>query len=412
MPANNPMAYLDPSLLQQQAQGLSAINELKMLPQSAQYAQALRQSEATLPEATGQGFARTGPNFMNLLGMMAERAGGRKKLGALDTRAQALRGQAQQGTMAELQAQEQQRQMEAQQRAQELEAQRAFQRERDQAAAGQIKGPFRSWVNEETGEMITASNTAEGAIDSQGQPVNLDGFRPYEPPRAAAGGGRAYAHTQKKAIPAVATLKNINQVRGMADELDENDVGELNDLTEQIFAQTLAPKAIEEYIESNWMNYSPRVKRYLSAMRAITAQARHALTGAALTRFEERITNAFLPTPTTKGLTVEDRMSRLGNLYDRARTELEAIDEVTGTEFSNKYDQWEEWKPNFSKEAGLDVGGGDGTLTPRLQDLYDQYYRRTNRRHPDDPRKSEKVEQKGARDMGDLIGGMEFDDGL
>lgn len=408
MPENNPMAYmLDPRLLQQQAQGISAANQLKALPQSAEYARALRQSEATLPESVGQGYAQTGPNFMNLIAMMADRSAGRKNLGALDSRSEILRQQAQTGTEAGLQAEQQTKQNEFMQRQQEFEADRAFQRERDLMSQDQIKGPFSMWVNPETGEKIAGSNTGRGAIDAQGNPIP-EGFVPYE--RPPAGGGGPNAHVEKRAIPAVAAIKNINQARKLADELDSSDLNQLDQVAKQVAVQTFSPKKIEQYIESNWMNYSPEVKRYLSTMRAITAQARHNLTGAALTRFEEMITNAFLPTPTTKGLTMEDRMSRLGTLYDRSRVMLQSIDEVTGSEYAKPYGQWEPWSPNFTKEAGIDTGlTGDAVLTPRLQELYDQYYQRTGRRHEGDPRQSKKIDKKGAKDIGDMIGELEFE---
>lgn len=407
MPENNPMAYmLDPKLLQQQAQGISAANQLKALPQSAEYARALRQSEATLPESVGQGYAQTGPNFMNLIAMMADRSAGRKNLGALDSRSEILRQQAQTGTEAGLQAEQQAKQNEFMQRQQEFEADRAFQRERDLMSQGQIKGPFRTWVNDE-GHKIGVSNTGEGAITTDGTPPPV-GYYPYDRPPAGDGGPNA--HVEKKAIPAVAALKNINQARKLADELDSSDLNQLDQVGKQVAVQALSPKAIEQYIEANWMNYSPEVKRYLSTMRAITAQARHALTGSAMTKFEEMITNAFLPTPTTKGLTMEDRMSRLGTLYDRSHVMLQSIDEVTGSEYVKPYGQWEPWKPNFTKEAGIDTGlTDDAVLTPRLQELYDQYYQRTGRRHEGDPRQSKKIDKKGAKDIGDMIGELEFE---
>lgn len=288
MPANNPMAYLDPSLLQQQAQGLSAINELKMLPQSAQYAQALRQSEATLPEATGQGFARTGPNFMNLLGMMAERAGGRKKLGALDTRAQALRGQAQAGSEAELQAEEQRRQMEVQQQQQQLASEQAFQRERDKAAAGQVKGPFKAWYDPEAPEgkrMLAVSNTGEGPVDSQGNPVPPSAY-PYQEPRGRSGGLYKMTPKQQTALEELAgNFSALDFVRGSFkdDYGSEKGLPVVNTFKQYMArkAPILTDKDTEEAAEW-WSNYR----------RIYEIPIRHQFFGSALTESEKRLWQA------------------------------------------------------------------------------------------------------------------------
>lgn len=290
MPENNPMAYmLDPRLLQQQAQGISAANQLKALPQSAEYARALRQSEATLPESVGQGYAQTGPNFMNLIAMMADRSAGRKNLGALDSRSEILRQQAQTGTEAGLQAEQQAKQNEFMQRQQEFEADRAFQRERDLMSQDQIKGPFRTWVNDE-GHKIGVSNTGEGAITTDGTPPPV-GYYPNDRPPASRSSTYKMSPKQQTALEDIANnFSAMDFVKGSFkdDYGSEKGIPKVNSFkmwtakNASIFTDENTEEAAEW-----WSNYH----------RAYEIPIRHDFFGSALTESEKRLWRAANITP-------------------------------------------------------------------------------------------------------------------
>jgi len=396
MPENNPLAYiLDPALAQKRAQGLTALEELRGIPQSAELARALRMSEAQLPEAQGEGFAWAGPNFMNLFAQMAERSAGRENLQNIDTRAAELRRQATAGSEAEQQQNELIRQQEM-----------AFKRDLQDQAAKQVKGPYKPYRTKD-GKIVYVSNSGYGAIDDQGNPYSMNDLEPVYPPRSG-GGDKTYASVIKEAIPLISTLKNVQRTRAHADKLTEDDMNELNRTAKTVAIENFTPEKIINYVRENINDYSPEVRDYLNSMLAISADIRHKLSGSAVTEMEKKLTDAFLPS--AAGIGMEERMRRLGNLYEQARHNLMAVDEAAEKEFSKPYGAWEAWTPNYAVEQGVDIQRGiPQGLTPKVMALYDQWYKTHETRHPNDPRKNKKLEEKPIKDLGDHIGNLEFD---
>jgi hypothetical protein len=332
---------------------------------------------------------------MNLIGLAAQRYGGRKNLGALDTRAQALREQARVGSQAEMQQNEALRQQEMQ-----------FKRELNDTAAGELRGPLQPYVDDQ-GNMSYFGFNSKGTVNERGEPDAIGDRTPWTPPQSLGSGGKPYAYTLKEATPKVQMLKNLEQVREMADQLDEDDLEQINRTAKQTALEGLTPNMVINYVRDNYAGYSPEVKRFFGPMLAISAQARHRLAGAALTEMEKYLTDAFLPSAT--GISMEERMGRIGDLWNQTFLDLEGVDQVHNTDYSEPFDKWKRWKPNYSTDAGLNVPreGEQPYLTPKLTDLYDRYYRERGSRHPNDPRANAKVDKRFGRDLGEFIGEME-----
>lgn len=377
---------ISPAFLQAQAAGLAANNELKGLTSSADYAMALRNANKPLVEhGNPAAWGYAGPNIMNLFANMATRAEGRKNLGAIDTRAQALRDQAQKGMEAQANIEEQKRQ-------QNFE----FQREMEAARRGEAMGGLETFVGEDEVPFTVQRDRAGNIIRIN----ELEGATPYALPRSTGKGGGKYASTVKAAKEPIEMMLNVEKIRDLADKLTSRDEETLNQLGKRILQKAFTPEQLEQYIQRNKSGYSRNVNLYLDYMLALSAEERNRLAGSALTKTENVITNAFLPS--AEGITLQQRMDRIGGIHDRAYNALVALDRAADTNFSKDYAPWKRWdKPASLNDTPADTARviQNKLEPPKPADkmaLFDEYYELNGSRHPNDPR----------RDFGDTIGDM------
>ena len=381
MPAGNPLAYfINPELFQQQAAGMSAANELKGIPNSSEYALALRDAAQPINQQGNPAeWGYAGPTFMDVFANLATRSEGRKKLGALDTRAEALRKQAQEGQIAELNMDEQRRQQEMQ-----------FTREMEDMRSSRPIGGMETFTKD--GEIFSVQRDGKGDV-TRVEP--LEGATPYALPRTLGAGskGKSYAWELKEATPAIEMMKNIDDVRGIAEKFTDDDEEVLNQLGKRIAQKAFTPELLEQYIQMNWNGYSREVKDYLTKMLAVSAEERHRLAGSALTKTENSITNAFLPS--ADGITLSDRMDRIGGIYNRAWNKLSALDATSGSDYSKRYGRWKTWErptklgDTPQKRVEAVAGKLQRTLGADEEAIFDEYMELNDGvRHPSDPRSS------------------------
>ena len=326
MPENNPLAYLiDPALLQQQAAGMGAAQELAALPKTAQYANALRQSEAGLPEAQGSGFSWAGPNFMNLLGMMAERRGGRENLRALDSRAEALRAQSQEGMQAENQIKEQLRQQEV-----------AREREKEQTRAGQLDAGAEVFVNKnDPNDKILAARTPNGYVDpTTREPVDLTNYEKQERESESRAFSGVPARDRSKATSAFEKIRKAQNIKELATGFTQEDVDSLNRVGVNTAVKTMTPADFENFVTHNYRNFSPRVRKFLDLTAMLGAEQRHELFGAALTTREGRSAESFIVG--ANGLNLGSGLSRVDSFVDAQKAVLGGLDDMYGRGYLNK----------------------------------------------------------------------------
>lgn len=96
---------IDPELLETQARGISAQQELQDMQRGSAMANALRMSQAQLGGVEGRGAAATGPSGWNAIATLLERQKGERQLNAMQEQAKALRGDIASGERAGLQRQ-------------------------------------------------------------------------------------------------------------------------------------------------------------------------------------------------------------------------------------------------------------------------------------------------------------------
>lgn len=358
---------IDPELRKRQAQGMAALQELQGIPKSADYAMALRDANTPIAQQGNPAqWGYAGPTFLDALVNLGTRAQGRQNLRAIDSRSQALRQQAQAGTQAELDAAELARQQEMQ----------------------QAMGPMETFVGKDQ-QLFTVQRNRRGDVNR----VNaLDGATPYALPRATGKGGGSYAWELKQATPAIEMMKNIDDIRAVVDKFTDDDEKVINQLAKRLVQKAFTPEALEQYIQMNWNGYSREVREYLTKMLAVSAEERHRLAGSALTKTENSITNAFLPS--AEGITLADRMDRIGGIYNRAWNKLKALDETAKSDYSTRYPRWKRWdrpsRMTDTPEQKMENSQRkvQRQLSTEDEQLFDEYMQLSGDRHPDDPRGS------------------------
>ncbi len=355
------MAEYSPQALRAIAQGLRAQTQLQGLESGPQMRQAINQMETPYGQVQGAGFAAEAPSLLNMIATTAMQRQGQEKVRGLDARAEALRGNIAAGALAQqqeaaAQAEMQRREREAARvRQNEAIAQREADNIRLRASLDKPTGPADSFntlqMIDPTGKRVNVmfnKRSGEGFLDG----VKIPNFSEYkEVERAGGGGGREYASVIKEALPNIETIKMAESVKKIANSFTPKDEADLNRAFAQVVKNKITPDSLKVYVDNNLLGLSPAAKKYLLAVESGAAQVRHHLSGAALTRFEALLNSAFLSNE--PGLTLKDRMRRIGSVYDQAYNGLLSIDEATGkTEYSKKYQPWDEWSaPSENKGA-------------------------------------------------------------
>lgn len=159
-------------LQQQQARGITAQDELNQLRGGPQAQMMYDRANAEMPQVTGNEFSARQPNIMENIASMVSRKSGRDDIARMKTQADALRGEVAQGRQAEMQQQDAVRREAFEQNAR-------MAKEAREERMRTYKGNFQTWENNK-GNTVTFAMTGNGPVDSQGNRVNLDGYKPLE----------------------------------------------------------------------------------------------------------------------------------------------------------------------------------------------------------------------------------------
>jgi hypothetical protein len=407
---------IDPRLLQQQSQGMSAINQMKGLNSSPAMVQALRQSQTPLQEMRGQGNSARAVNPLEALSTIVQRRQGQSKMGEMEKQAEALRGKAETGQMAQLQAAEQSRLLNQQFQTKQAEDARI-------AANARTRGGFKTWQDAQ-GNQTNIINTPDGpktAKEGQLESVGMEGLTEIPDPDSPS--GRLRATESGKALAAIGIMKSTKNIRKIAEGFTPKDEAHLNAVGRAMAQQAITPKEFENFVQSNMVGASERVQAYLTAVKAATADERKRLSGTAVSRQESTLNDAFLPGGA--GISLKQRMQRLGQLHDRSWYTLSAIDEMNKgkLDYVKNYGPWEPWEPAsvqgpVTQNVPGQVPGQEPAINntiPQLSDFSDEeikdfetVLRLTTKAHKNDPRPAIAKEKENKR-LQRIRDGFNFD---
>ena len=373
-PGGQKLQTIDPRLIEAQAEGIHAGRQLKDLQGSPAMAQALRMRDAPAPGVTGQGYSAAGPTLMQGLAHMFSTRHGANKVREMEQQAAALRGNMAEGDVAALQAQQQQNQINQQH--QMAMAQLASQERQKmmELKAEQVRANYETWVNPATGEMINASRSAEGVVDEQGNPTSIEGmvkFRDSQLGRRFGNEFKALGTAQRKdVIGADLGIRRLNEIADLANSMDANDLKYLNRPGLDIAVQAVTPKDFEAYLNTNHKNLPRKVKQYLMRVHDFSSNIRHQRFGSALTANETALANAFLPSAT--GLGIQDRTDRLNAFYDDFSNQVAAIDNITGTTFTDRLTEYRPFTVPEDMTQGAAAPKGGYLSNPEFRSNWEQ----------------------------------------
>lgn len=344
------MPTIDPLLLQQQSRGLAAGSELAGINQSAAMAEALRKSGAELPGMTGRGYSAAGPNLLNGIVQMMNKREGRNELKAMESQANALRGEAEAGQQASLQADAQQNQIN---RAQQMEMAQLASAERqkmEQLRQTRMKQMPKPYVNNDGDIKYLSYEQGKGLVDEHGALADSEGYLPYKDSSLAKKYGSDFkglgSPQRKTIIDADFGINQLNKVNALANEMSQDEWSQLNKAGRDVLAKKIAPKDFNEYINKNMRGLSPRVKRYMTRLNEFSSDIRNKRFGSALTIGETELAEMFLPSAV--GINLADRTDRVNLFADRFKSQVESVDRMTGTTFGDRLTQYVPFKPSES----------------------------------------------------------------
>lgn len=374
---------LDP-LMQAQATGFEAQQELEDLNRGTALANALRQSQTQLPGVMGQGRSAVGPGILNALGTFMQRRKGRQELDKIDARAAALRGDIQSGKLAELQAQQARQQAAWDQNrmmAQESRDFRAEQSELDRAHQLRLH------------EMKRDSKIRDTVAGGE---VNLDGL-----PTAL----------KTKYADASTALLDLNHIAKLGDSMTDAQKNELASPATQVAIRAATPAEFENYVKENLVDHSPEVKNFLLGLKMMDTEIRHAFYGAALSKGESAKFDGIATA--IDGLDYKSRQQRVKNFAGKYERMIQGMD-IDGSRgllepvkfrgFADESKQAEKAEAEAIKPAV-----GWERISPEGQSKFDEYYKLAGKYHKNDPRaKTSKPYVPERRDaIADIIGGAQ-----
>ena len=353
---------IDPALLQRQAQGMQAQQQLSQLLRGPQMEQAYADKNAALQGIRGGGVTAMAANPLEVFANIVQRRRGATKAKELEAQADTLRGNISEGRLAELQASDAGR---VSQQQLQLQIQRAAAEERakrEDARKYELRENYQPWVNEQGDVMYLAASKGKGMLDEEGNQVtDLEGFKPMGKNSVLTGIGSK--QQQKVAAKSYATLRTLGEIQDVAASLGDEDVALLDRQLLDVAVKGV-PGDLETYVRENKINLTPEAKRYLNKVNLASARLRHGLFGSALTRMESSLSNAFIPG--AAGSSLQDTLGRIHSFAEDQRNVLAGIEDAEmmrpGT-LTNRitYDFRDEISPPKQQNTGSNI--------PALEDL-------------------------------------------
>ena len=320
---------------------------------------------------TGQGYAARGANIFNAIEAMARRRQGQRELKEFEEKQGGLRKTIEQGRLAELGRQDTNRQ-------QEKVFQRTLAQEARDHNAALMRGDPQVWTNDNGDELVWAMTQSGPVNPYTGERVNLEGFEPPAKGVSRYGFGQLRAKDQTLASNAFAGIRKATDIKNLAKDFTQGDVDSLNKVFQNTAIKAMTPAQFENYVQNNWKNLSPRVKKFYSKSKALGAEQRHALFGAALTKREGASAESFIVG--ADGLNLGDGMIRIDNYVDGLKASLGGMDDAYGSDLLNhptvtSYQYYQAGSPQQAVPQGLseaDMNMTDEQLNAEIQQLMQQ----------------------------------------
>jgi hypothetical protein len=185
-----------------------------------------------------------------------------------------------------------------------------------------------NWTNDITGEKLKTFRTANGLVDSEGNPVtSLKGFsEDAKETKDILEYGYGTA-PDKEADKSFKIMALADRVGTKANALPDSAKAELNSGAVrfgQWFLDAATPQGLGALIKSQYSGYSAEAKDFLVSLSRMSATERHELFGAALTEGEERSGEEFLAF--VNGLNLDQIMSRARDTFESNGAILTAQD--------------------------------------------------------------------------------------
>jgi len=204
------------------------------------------------------------------------------------------------------------------------------------AARTEMRGEPTLFRNDTTGDELNVIMTDNGPVDSQGNRVNLAGFREVEedsgiPSRLSVFTGLNSAQ-KTRAETYLNNTKKIDNMAGIAQSMTEPEQRSFNDLATRVsreIGKGVTPERLRQIVTDSF-DLTPKQKDFMTRVYSLTQEERNRLFGSALTKTEKEISEAYMPG--AGGLTLPIMMMRMGVIHDNSMTGLETIGQLTGSD--------------------------------------------------------------------------------
>ena len=371
---------IDPALLQRQARGMAAANELSALNQGPAMARALRMQDAPAPGVVGHGYAAQGPTLLQGLAHMVSKRQGGNRVREMERQAQALRGEVTGGQQAQLEAQAQQNLIDRQQQMNLAQIQSDERLKRDIALnqqridlenvrQGGVTGPYKAYFNPETGDFkYAARSKGKGMVDENVQPTSMEGYLPYDAGaqrRFGSGFEGLKAPERKRVIDANFGIRQINQINDIANKMTQEEWQQLNKPGFDVVLKMASPQDAQQYMNEKMKGLSPRSKQYLAKVQNFVSQVRKNRFGTAQSMNETALFEAF--SPGASGIGLVERNQRLNNFYDQILAEVRAVDDFYRTDLESRLPEFREFEINEDMIKRMGTEGTGFTQSPAMQ---------------------------------------------
>lgn len=330
----------DPNWLSQMAQGRSAASRIAEALRGPQMQQAMQMMNARMAPVQQQGWATRDPSMLEGIAQFAQNMRGQSLMKSLQSQAQDLRAQEEQGAQAELARQDFIRQQN-----------QDFQRQMAEDSRTAMRGSAETWVDDD-GNRVNLYNTQRGPVDSRGNPVDLTNLRRAEDIESQSIGAllkQVPSADRRKALEHYDELSSLSDISAVARRLSTDDKRKLNQAGFDVAIKAATPAAFENYVNTNLKGYSKEVKDYLEKVHAYSAIRRKNLSGTALTQMENTLSQMFLPS--ASGLNFEDTLRRVDSEAQRNTNALQNVDRLYGTNIMGR-------APIYKPLSAAEIGEG------------------------------------------------------
>jgi hypothetical protein len=327
------MQGVSPEQLQQMARAKAAQGQLRGMNNNPSMQAALRNYQGSPLKVRGQGASTAAPNILEALGSVVTRRQGKSQLNEMEKQSQALRGEINEGSMAEqrakLQTQDYQNKMDAQQNT--------------ALAAAKVEA-----ANQKVGaNQAAAALKHTRNLEMAKEKAKRQGLKP--------------TGSERK------TYTSANRLRGVIDGLNSDfaDMGEEEkgqlDRPYIDTVKNMMPAGIGNILEEKLVDTSDKGRRYITKVAKLESDLSKIASGLAVSGYEMADRKKW--SPNAEGLTQEERQRRLDNVHGDLLGEVEAFEQY----YPEYGIQQQESQPDTNAKGWalkVDANGNEAYVSP------------------------------------------------